>query len=49
MTANPALRRKVHADGNKLCPGKNGSYKPSGLGGRLIVVVRQAGSEIKFL
>ena len=33
--------RKIHADRNKLCPGKNGVHKPSGLGYRF-VVLRQA-------
>ena len=30
------------ADGNKICLGKNGGHKLSGLGGRSIVVVREA-------
>ena len=34
--------RKVHADGKKLCPGKNGVHKLSGLGYRFVVVFGQA-------
>ena len=40
--SNAKKTRKVHVDGNKFCPGKNGDHYPSGLGGRLVVVVKQA-------
>lgn len=33
----------------KFVLGKNGRYKPNGLGNRLIVMVRQADNETKFL
>ena len=33
--------RKVHVDRKSFDLGKNGSHKPSGLGGRSIVIVRQ--------
>ena len=36
--ANSYENKKVLADRNKLCPGKNGGHKFSGLGCRLIVV-----------
>ena len=32
---------KVCADRNKLCTGKNGEHRPSGLGSRSIVVVSE--------
>ena len=38
--ANATKIRKVCADGNKLCTGKNGGHWPSSLG-RLIVVVSE--------
>ena len=38
MRDNNMTTRKVHADRNKLSPGKNGGYMPSSLGGRLISV-----------
>ena len=41
MKINAMESRKIHADGNKLCPGKNGVHKPSGLGYRFFVL-RQA-------
>ena len=28
--------KNKHADRNKLCPGKSGSHKPSGVGGKSI-------------
>ena len=37
--------RKVYVDENKLSPGKNGHHKLSGLGSRLIVLIRQRVSE----
>ena len=40
--------RKVHADGNKHCPGKNGDYMLSSLDSRSISVSRQAVSEMKI-
>ena len=43
MRDKDTITRKVRADGNKLCPRKNGGYVPSSLGGRLISVGRQAG------
>ena len=45
MRDNDTITRKVCADGNKLCPGKNGGYIPSRLGGRLISVDSQAGKQ----
>ena len=42
MKDNDTKIRKVYVDGNKHCPGKNGGYIPSILGGRLISVGRQA-------
>ena len=42
---NDTITKKVCVDVNKLCPGKNGGYMPSSLGGRLISVGRQAVSE----
>ena len=41
MKINVMESRKIHADGNKVSPGKNGVHKPSGLGYRF-VVFRQA-------
>ena len=41
MTPN----KKFCEDRNKLCPGKYGGHKPSSLGGRSIIVVRQLVSE----
>ena len=32
----------------QICPGKNGGYKLSGLGGRLIVAVRQANNFLQY-
>ena len=48
MRDNDTITRKVRADGNKLCPEKNGGYIPSSLGSRSISVGRQAGSEMKI-
>ena len=45
---NAIITRKVHADGNKLCLGKNGGYIPSSLGGSSISVCRQTVRQ-KFL
>ena len=42
---NATKIRKVCVDGNKFRTGKNGGHMPSSLGGRLIVVVRQAGRQ----
>ena len=42
--------RKISVDGNKVALGKNGGYnKLSGLDGRLIVIVTQAGRQEKVL
>ena len=41
------ITRKVRADRNKLCPGKNGGYIPSMAVGGLVWAGRQAGSETK--
>ena len=43
MRNNDPITRKVHADGNKLCPGKNGSHKISSLGGRSISMGQKVG------
>ena len=45
MKVNATKISKVCVDRNKLCTGlgKNGSHTASSLGGRSIVVVRQAG------
>ena len=38
---NAMKTRKVRVDENKLCKGKNGSHRPSSLGGRSTVVVSE--------
>ena len=42
---NDTKTRKVWANGNKHCPGKNGGNVPSSLGSRSISVGRQVGIE----
>ena len=42
---NDTITKKVCADGNKLCTGKNEGYISSSLGGRSISLGRQAVSE----
>ena len=45
----PQKYRKICVDRNKLCQVRNRGHNPSVIDGRSIVMVRQAGSEIKFL
>ena len=45
MRDDDMITRKVYADKNKFCPGKNGGYTSSSLGDRLISVGRQAVSD----